>query len=94
MEVELKRKIMIPLYGLLYLDELSEDELLADSRVEYFTSTYSRETLREIVELLAWTEENRFDFREIAPFLKLKSSVIQSYFNRLRTKLESFLAKK
>ena len=93
MEIELTGKIMIPLYGLLYLDELNEEELLADSRVGYFTRTYSRETLREIVELLAWAEENHFDFHELVPFLKLESSVIHSYFNGLRAKLESFLAK-
>ena len=82
------KALWIPLYKLLYIDDLETFNGLSEEELDSFKSEYNKEEINEIIGALKWGVKNpSYDFRSLTPGVQYKNTAIYTYIKLLLSQL-------
>jgi hypothetical protein len=83
------RFLRIPLYKLIYIENIDGFSGLKDSEIKQFYIDYTSDEVENIMNALAWGVENHdFDFRSLLPDLRHSNDTIYRYIVKLQKQIQ------
>ena len=83
------RFLRIPLYKLIYVENIQDFSGLKESEIKQFYIDYTSEEVENIMNALEWGIENQdFDFRSLLPDLRHSNESIYRYIVKIQKQIQ------